>query len=84
MSKASEEALAGLHLIVAEGLSERLQGEDAKAADFTAAIAFLKNNGITADLASSKALKNLLDDTDNASGPFDETNVQSIFRSDRK
>lgn len=75
MSKASEEKLNTLHNAVADALATRLEapiihegqkiegteGLGCTAADITAAIAFLKNNNITADPAQDEGLKGLAD-----------------------
>ena len=61
MSKASEEKLAVLHGVVAEELTTILGTEAATAAHFGAAIAFLKNNNITADAATNEGLNALKD-----------------------
>ncbi|GGD03524.1 hypothetical protein GTQ45_02030 [Pyruvatibacter mobilis] len=54
-SKASEEALERLHTAVAEELTRRIQSGEAKPADISAAVKFLKDNGIEADIGSSNA-----------------------------
>jgi hypothetical protein len=72
MSKASEDALGELHAAVANVLTDTLEngavvmdneGEARRitppAAYIGAAIAFLKNNNITADPSSNEGLKNL-------------------------
>lgn len=66
MSKASEEALGELHAAVATTLTEiikvRQEGESLivpGAAHIAAAIAFLKNNNITADAGSNAELDEL-------------------------
>lgn len=48
-----------LHEEVAKGLLERIQSEEAKAADFSQAITFLKNNGIDAELTEGNPLGQL-------------------------
>jgi hypothetical protein len=74
MSKASENALGALHGAVATALAQRLtapirnadgeaipgtEGSGCSAADITAAIAFLKNNNISADPTDSPGLSDL-------------------------
>lgn len=61
MSKASEQELAELHGVVAKELKKVIEGEAATAAHFGAAIAFLKNNSITADASKDEGLKELSD-----------------------
>ena len=46
MSKATKDALESLHGIIASELTERIQSGEATAAEFTAAIKFLKDNDI--------------------------------------
>lgn len=60
MSKATEDELGHLHATVARGLRAALEGEPT-AAVFGAAIAFLKNNNITADPTRNSDLLDLQD-----------------------
>ena len=53
-SKATEEVLAELHSVVAKELTRRIKGGEAQAADISAAIRFLKDNGIEADIGSGQ------------------------------
>lgn len=59
MSKATESDLSELHATVARGLTTQLAAEAPSAAIFGAAIAFLKNNNITADPTRNEDLLNL-------------------------
>lgn len=59
MSKAHEDLLSTLHNAVAEQLLERIRSGEAKPADFTAAIKFLADNGITADINTSPSTADL-------------------------
>ena len=73
MSKATEDELAALHGVVAQGLKNRLmaplikdgepvpgtEGLGASPSDYAAAISFLKNNSITADPKRDDRLKDL-------------------------
>lgn len=70
MSKASEDALCNLHKVVAEALTVAVTPREIEiegkpevilpsAAHLGAAIAFLKNNNITADPATNKELSDL-------------------------
>lgn len=49
-NKATEEALSELHGVIAKELKERLLSGEASPSDFSNAIKFLKDNGITADV----------------------------------
>lgn len=60
MSKATEDDLGDLHATVARGLKAALEAEPT-AAIFGAAIAFLKNNNITADPSRNSDLAELQD-----------------------
>lgn len=71
MSKASNDMMDMLHRKVAEGLLERIQSGDATAAEFSAAIKFLKDNGIEALPVEGSPLFNLVD-----SLPFDSNSLQ--------
>lgn len=71
MSKASNDIMDMLHRKVAEGLLERIQSGDATAAEFSAAIKFLKDNGIEALPVEGSPLFNLVD-----SLPFDANSLQ--------
>jgi hypothetical protein len=71
MSKASNDMMDMLHRKVAEGLLERIQSGDATAAEFSAAIKFLKDNGIEALPVEGSPLFNLVD-----SLPFDANSLQ--------
>lgn len=57
--KADGEALNTLHRAIATELTSRIQTGEAKSADLSAAIAFLKNNNITADAEVNKPLAGL-------------------------
>lgn len=57
--KASEDILALLHSAVATGLLAKVQSADATSADYNAAIKFLKDNGIEADIATNTDLGKL-------------------------
>lgn len=59
MSKATTEKLGTLHGIVAEELARRIGAGEASAADIGAAIKFLKDNEITADVNTDSHLKGL-------------------------
>jgi len=63
---ASKDIMEALHNSVASGLLERLQTGEATAAEFSAAIKFLKDNGIEALPVEGSPLYNLVD-----SLPFD-------------
>jgi ABC-type Zn uptake system ZnuABC Zn-binding protein ZnuA len=56
---ASEELLGLLHDAVAQDLIRRLQSGEATAAEISAAIKFLKDNGIEAVATEDSALKDL-------------------------
>jgi hypothetical protein len=55
------EALENLHSQVAETLSDKLKSPDVTAADISAAIKFLKDNGIDAIPTKGSPLGNLAD-----------------------
>lgn len=59
MSKATTNKLGELHGAVANALTERILSGEASAADFGAAIKFLKDNAITADVGDNDHLKQL-------------------------
>lgn len=61
MSKATDTDLGDLHGVVARELARRISDGEASAADIGAAIKFLKDNAITADLNTSDHLKGLQD-----------------------
>lgn len=61
MSKATTEKLGTLHGVIAEELVRRIQEGEASAADIGAAIKFLNDNGITADIDNNDHLKGLKD-----------------------
>ena len=60
-NKASAELLDALHGVVAEKLKARIMSGEATAADFGAAIKFLKDNGVEADPLKSPAVTSLAD-----------------------
>lgn len=59
MTKASTDALSDLHAIVAKELKDRIESGEAKSADISNAIKFLKDNGIEADIETNKPLQGL-------------------------
>jgi hypothetical protein len=59
MAKASEELLESLHNAVAEDLLDKVKSGEATAQELSAAIKFLKDNGIEASRASSPNLDKL-------------------------
>jgi len=59
MTKASEAKLSALHGSVADELKRRIEEGDATAADIGAAIKFLKDNHITANLEDHQGLSDL-------------------------
>lgn len=59
--KASTEALEALHAAVAEALAQRLESQEATAADISAAIRFLKDNNISAVPKPGSKLEEILD-----------------------
>jgi hypothetical protein len=67
---APKDIMEALHTTVATGLLERLQTGEATAAEFSAAIKFLKDNGIEALPVEGSPLFNLVD-----SLPFDADNL---------
>jgi hypothetical protein len=60
-----------LHTSVAQGLLERIQSGEATSGEFSAAIKFLKDNGIEALPVDGSALFNLVDGL-----PFDTDSLQ--------
>lgn len=58
---ATDEALRGLHGLVASELARKIRSGEATAADFSAAIKFLKDNHIEAVPAPGSPLKGLVD-----------------------
>ncbi len=56
---ATEDALGALHKKVADVLTEALDGENINGAVLGAAITFLKNNSITADVQHNEGLSKL-------------------------
>lgn len=75
MAKASEELLESLHNAVAEDLLDKVRSGEATAQELSAAIKFLKDNGIEATRESSPNLGKLaqtalptFDDEDNEFG----------------
>lgn len=68
--KATQDSLSELHGLLAEEFAKRIREGTATAADLAAAKAFLKDNGITADLRPGNPLQSILDTQDDA--PFDE------------
>ena len=78
MAKATEEALGSLHAAVAKALSEKIkapiyhegspipntEGLGCSSSDLQAAIAFLKNNNITADPTDNEDLRELREQLD--------------------
>jgi hypothetical protein len=69
---ASQELLETLHTAVATDLLDKIRGGDATAAELSAAIKFLKDNGIEALPTEGSALGNLVD-----SLPF---NVEALHK----
>lgn len=59
MSKASTDELGLLHAAVAKILRDRIDKDEASAADISAAIKFLKDNSITAVIEDNSALASL-------------------------
>lgn len=76
MSKATTDALANLHGILAADLARRIENGEASAADLAVARQFLKDNGIDADKGSNEGLNKLtdtlptFDDDDGVVTPF--------------
>ena len=56
---ASRDFLGDLHRVVAEELMNRIRNGDANTADFSAAIKFLKDNGIEAVTSNDQRLTDL-------------------------
>lgn len=56
---ASEDALGELHATVAKVLTSAIQGDEVTAATLSVAVAFLKNNNITADASHNAELAEL-------------------------
>lgn len=69
MSRATEDTLADLHAALAKTLADKIKEGTATAADLAVARAFLKENGITAQLKPGTPLAALAEEYD---GPFDE------------
>ena len=67
---ASKDIMEALHTSVATGLLERIQTGEATAAEFSAAIKFLKDNGIEALPVEGSPLFDLVD-----SLPFDSDSL---------
>lgn len=59
MSKATVDKLDQLHNMVAQTLIEKLESGEAGAADINAAIKFLQNNGIEANITPESPLATL-------------------------
>jgi hypothetical protein len=59
MIKADTEVLGMLHEAVAKDLLQRVRSGEATPAELNAAIKFLQNNNIEADIAESKTLSGL-------------------------
>jgi hypothetical protein len=68
---ASTELMAMLHAEVANGLLERIKSGEATAAEYQAAIKFLKDNGIEALPSEGSPLHSLI-----GSLPFDSDSLQ--------
>lgn len=76
MSSASKSVMEELHALVARVLSERLEAGEATAADISAAIKFLKDNGIESQgdkNADIQRLSNSLPDLSEMSDEFSTT-----------
>jgi hypothetical protein len=56
INKASEDLLNGLHQMVAQDLINRIQSGEASIQEVNAAIKFLKDNDVTADITFNKPL----------------------------
>lgn len=88
MSRASEDALADLHRVVAEQLSARVAGGTATASDISNAIKFLKDNNISCTPGASSALDELQRELEKASArsgkpqinPQDEVDLEDSMR----
>lgn len=59
MAKGTTEQLGDLHGVIARELIRRIEANEASAADIGAAIKFLKDNEITADVNTNNHLKGL-------------------------
>ncbi len=59
MAKATKDALAELHGVIAEELTKRISSGLWAASDVAAAIKFLKDNDVTADPTENQALNGL-------------------------
>ena len=57
--KADEDLLNGLHQLVAQSLIEKIQSGEATIQEIGAAIKFLKDNNVTADITYSPAMRQL-------------------------
>jgi hypothetical protein len=68
---ASKDIMEMLHTSVAQKLLERIQSGEATSGEFSAAIKFLKDNGIEALPVDGSALFNLVDGL-----PFDTDSLQ--------
>ena len=62
INKANEDLLNGLHQMVAADLIRRIQTGEATIQEVSAAIKFLKDNDVTADIEFSKPLQALEQD----------------------
>jgi ABC-type Zn uptake system ZnuABC Zn-binding protein ZnuA len=86
MARASEDALADLHRIVAEQLAARIAAGTATASDLSNAIKFLKDNNISCTPGTSNALDDLMKQLEEASGkprpvsPEDESDLEDAMR----
>lgn len=89
MSRASEDALAELHRIVAENLAMRIAAGTATASDLSNAIKFLKDNNISCTPGASNALDELQKQLEAASGkagvpaavtPEEEVDLEDAMR----
>ena len=69
-NKANEDMLNTLHQMVAQDLIERIQSGEASIQEINAAIKFLKDNEVIADITVSEPVKQLAD-TVIAELPFD-------------
>ena len=58
---ATEDTLGELHELIARGLISRLKSGEATSADYTAAIKFLKDNGISCIGTRNDDMKELVD-----------------------
>lgn len=70
--KATEEMLNTLHQLVAKDLAKRISSGEATVQELSAAIKFLKDNEVIADITVSKPLKQLETVVENVGElPFD-------------